>query len=93
MERLTKASESKNVYIVDDSKIEHLESGYTGYSINKLAQFENMYDDLKAKQVEIAKELEKLRSEGKTHTVKFKQLLTNKMTNSNIISLFEVYGL
>jgi hypothetical protein len=46
-----------------------------------------------SKQSEISKELEKLRSEGKTHSVKLKQLLANKMTNSNILMLFKTYGL
>ena len=58
-----------------------------------MAKFENIYDDLISKQSEISKELEKLRLEGKTHSVKFKQLFANKITNNNIIILFETYGL
>ncbi|HEX3010845.1 MAG TPA: hypothetical protein VHQ70_02255 [Syntrophomonadaceae bacterium] len=80
-------------YVVDNSKVQHDVNGYSGDAVTKLAKFENIYDDLLSKQSEITKELEKLRLEGKTRTVKFKQLLANKMANSNIIILFETYGL
>lgn len=93
MSRLTRVLDSKDLYVVDDTKIQHDENGYFGEAISKLAKYENIYDDLIAKQNEISKELEKLRFEGKTHSVKFKQLLANKLTNSNILILFETYGL
>lgn len=93
MNRLTRMSDSNNLYVVDNTKIQHAVNGYFGDAVCKLAKFENIYDDLVSKQVELSKELEKLRFDGKTHTVKFKQLLTNKLTNSNIIALFESYGL
>ncbi|MDV3429685.1 MAG: hypothetical protein LIR50_22255 [Bacillota bacterium] len=93
MDRLTRKSDSDDSYIADDTKVYHDENGYSGDAISKLAKFENFYDDLILKQSEISKELEKLKSESKTHTVKFKQLLTNKLTNNNIIMLFETYGL
>lgn len=92
MDRLTRKLDSSN-YFVDDTKVQHDENGYTGDVINKLAKFENTYDDLISKQSEISKELEKLRCEEKTHTVKFRQLLTDKLTNSNILSLFRSYEL
>ena len=93
MNRLTRALDSNNFYVADDTKVQHDVNGYCGDAISKLAKFENIYDDLISKQSEISKELEKLRLEGKTHSVKFKQLLTNKITNNNIIILFETYGL
>jgi hypothetical protein len=43
-----------NIYIVDD--IKHDTNGYSGVAIDKLAKFENLYDDLIAKQNEIAEE-------------------------------------
>lgn len=93
MNRLTRALDSKNVYVVDDTKVQHDANGYSGDAINRLAKFENIYVDLIRKQSEISKELEKLRLEGKTHSVKFKQLLANKVTDRNIITLFETYEL
>lgn len=92
MDRLTRAIEN-GVYAVDDGKIQLSNDGYSGEAINKLAKFENIYDDLVSKQSVISMEMERLRAEGKTHTVKFKQLLANKLTNSNIITIFEMYGL
>jgi small subunit ribosomal protein S3 len=41
----------------------------------------------------IAAQLEKLREEDKIHTVKFKQLLAEKLTVGNILTLFRTYGL
>lgn len=92
MDRFTKVLDN-NFYVVDDTKVQHNSNGYSGDAVNRLAKFENIYDDLMLKQNEITKELEKLRTEGKTHTVKFKQLLANKLTNSNILMVFEDYGL
>lgn len=93
MNRLTRALDGNNLYVVEDSKIQHDVNGYSGDAINKLAKFENFYDNLISKQSEITKELEKLKLEGKTRSVKFKQLLANKLTNSNIIILLKTYGL
>lgn len=93
MVRLTRALDSNKLYVVDDTKVQHDENGYSGDAVSKLAKFENFYDDLISKQSEISKELEKLRLEGKTHSVKFKQLLVNKITNNDIMLLFETYGL
>ena len=88
-----RALDSNNFYVVDDTKVQHHLNGYSGDAISKLAKFENIYDDLISKQSEISKELEKLRLEGKTHSVKFKQQLADKITNNNIIILFKTYGL
>lgn len=93
MARLTRALDISGFYVVDDDKVNHDVNGYSGDAINKLAKFENIYDDLIANQREISKELEKLRLEGKMNSVKFKQLLANKMTNNNIIILCKTYGL
>ena len=90
MNRLTRASGSNNFY-VDDTKVQHDENGYFGDAVSKLAKFENIYEDLISKQIELSRELDKLKVEGKTHCVKFKQLLANKLTNNNIIILFETY--
>lgn len=92
MDRFTKVL-NNNFYVVDDTKVKRDKNWYSGDAINRLAKFENIYDDLVLKQNEITKELEKLRIEGKTHTVKFKQLLSNKLTNSNILMVFGDYGL
>lgn len=93
MERLTRVLENSSSYFVDDTKIRHDISGYSGEAVMKLAKFENMYESLVEKQNQIVKEMEKLKSEGKTNSVRFKQLLVNKITNKDMIALFETYGL
>lgn len=92
MNRLTKKTKGNKYYIIDNTKIQHDKNGYYGEAVDKLARLENIYDNLTARQAEIAKELERLRAEGKTNTVKFKQLLAEKITNNNILVLFEVHG-
>jgi hypothetical protein len=89
MLRLTRALESNASYIVDDDLIIREECGYSGDAINRLARYENTIDDLLASQIEIAKGLEKLRNEGKTHSVKFRELMVKKLTNSHILVLFD----
>lgn len=92
MNRLTRLLDNNNFYVVDDA-IQHDANGYSGDAISKLAKFQNIYDDLISRQIEISKQIEKLRLEGKTHSVTFKQLMVSKLTNNNIIKLFETYGL
>lgn len=48
MERLTRSSSNNEFYIVDDDKVSHDANGYSGAAIEKLAKFENIYDDLVA---------------------------------------------
>jgi len=93
MTRLTRISDNNEAYIVDDGKVDHDVNGYSGDAINKLAKFENIYDDLVANQREISKELEGLRNEGKMHSTKFRELMVKKLTNSNVITLFKAYDL
>lgn len=92
MERLTRML-VKDFYVVNDLTLNHDVNGYTGEAITRLAKFENIYEDLLASQIQIPKELEKLRNDGKTKSVRFKELMVQKMTNANIINLFKKYGL
>ena len=91
MERFTKTV-GNYFYIADEEKIRRDANGYTGDAVTRLAKFENIYEDLLKKQEAIAKEMEQLRLEGKTNTIRFKQNLANKLLNSQILALFESYG-
>jgi hypothetical protein len=91
MTRLTRVLDN-GIYVVDDAKVRHDADGYSGEAITRLAGLENMYEELVSKQEEISKELERLRSEDKMHSVKFKQLLANKLLNNNILILLKTYG-
>ncbi|CEG28839.1 hypothetical protein [Bacillus sp. B-jedd] len=61
--------------------------------IDRLAQFENFHEALLSQQLELEKELEKLRADDKTRTVRFKQLLANKLTNQNILIQLKTFGI
>lgn len=93
MTRLTSHMDNPDTYIVAESLVHHEVSGYSGEAIQKLARFENVLDDLVASQIEIAGKMEILRHEGKTHSVKFKELMVKKLMNNNILILFKFYGL
>jgi len=91
MERLTKKID-KSIFI-EESEITKDQKGYSGEAIERLAKFENMFFDLLSKQEELSKELEKLRLVDKTKSVKFRQLLTDKLTNNNVLILLKSYGI
>ncbi len=101
MERLTKEIDKK-VYITESKNLQQVQGinkekactdGYSGEAINKLAKFENLYEYLILSQEETIEKIEKLRKEGKTNTVTFKQLLAKKMTNENFLNLFHIYDI
>lgn len=98
MNRLTKQAKilddySAEAYIVDYAAIVPTPGGYTGDAIEKLARFENFYDDLVNEQAKLADELALLRSEGKEKSVQFKELLTRKLVNINTMIFLKNYGL
>jgi hypothetical protein len=59
----------------------------------RLVQLQKMIDDLIAEQEKIAQQLMDLRSQGKGKTAQFRQLFTKKLSNANVLSLLESYGL
>lgn len=83
-------------YMVDTDKIKQTidgPAGYSGEAIEKLAKFENFYDDLIEKQNQISIELEMLRNEGKEKSVRFREIFGNKLMNNNTLILLKAYGL
>lgn len=90
MERMTRLMEG--TYYLDVALIQD-EQGYFGKAIDRLATFENIVDDLTTGQVRISEELEKLRSEGKEKSVRFKELMVKKLTNVNTMMLLKSYGI
>jgi len=84
MERLTNKTEQNN-YTINVSQLNE--------AVERLALFENIYEDLLKSQNEIHTELERLRKEDKTKTVKFKELMVKKLTNNNMIIQFNMYGI
>lgn len=91
MARLTIISD--NGYVIDKNTLQQTDKGYTGDAIEKLARFENLIEDLLNSQRQIPIELEMLRNEGKTKSVRFRELMVKKITNANLLDLFKIYSL
>jgi hypothetical protein len=83
VDRYTKKENSK--YIIDNEKYED--------AINKLAEFENIIDELLLKQEEISKELDILRKAEQSKSYKFRDLLGHKLINSSLITIFKSHNL
>ena len=62
-------------------------------ALERLARFEDMALGLEAEQGDIAARLAALREQGKDKTVQFRELLAQKLTNSNLRLLLERYRL
>ena len=56
--------------------------------MDRLEKFERALKDILAEYDNLGKELEKLRSEGKNKTTKFRELLGKKLVYSMIITIF-----
>lgn len=61
--------------------------------MDRLEKFERALKDILAEYDNLGKELEKLRSEGKNKTTKFRELLGKKIVYSMIITIFRRYDL
>ncbi|HEX3031452.1 MAG TPA: hypothetical protein VHS59_04325 [Bacillota bacterium] len=92
MDRMTRPL-GNGSYIVDADKVKCDAQGCSGEAMDRLARFENFYSDLVAGQIKTVEDMEKLRSEGKTKSVRFRELMVKKMTDSNLIDLLKFYGL
>ncbi|MDD6824660.1 MAG: hypothetical protein PUE12_00850 [Oscillospiraceae bacterium] len=56
-------------------------------------KFERMMQSVLVSYNSIVEKMDKLKQEGKTNTVTYKQLMAEKLKNQNIILLYKVYGL
>ena len=59
----------------------------------RLASYEGIYGELAASMVAIPDELEKLKADGKGKTVRYRELLGQKLLNQQIAALFERHGI
>lgn len=67
--------------------------GATEAAARKLAAFEEMQQAVRAERDEVCGRLERLRAEGKTKSVTFQQLLSEKLLLTNLIDRFGLWGL
>ena len=56
-------------------------------------KFEKMLQSIKDQYSDTEDKMEKLKAEGKTKTVTYKQLMTNKLTLGNMLALYKIYDL
>ena len=84
MERYTKREADGRVSVPPEQLDQALE---------RLARFEDMALGLEAEQGDIAARLAALREQGRDKTVQFRELLAQKLTNSNLRLLLERYRL
>lgn len=92
MERLTREIAQKT-YVTDGINVKPANGAYAGKAIDRLARFENFYENLKSNQEEVIRKMEPLRKEGKTETVTFRRLMAEKIMNENLISRLGIYGI
>ena len=59
----------------------------------RLASFEKMLSAITCEHQDMIVKMDKLKEEGKTKSVTYMQLLTRKLMYTNILSLYEIYGL
>lgn len=64
----------------------------SGAAAVRLAAFEDACERLTARQGEIAARMETLKAQGKQKTAQFRELFGEKLTNQNILALWESCG-
>jgi hypothetical protein len=93
MDRLTKWSGPGGQATVDAGRIV-LDGGVaTGDAVERLARFEDVCGELVADQVDVARQLVRLRGEGRAKTVQFRELMARKLTNQYLLILLEKHGI
>ncbi len=80
-------------YLLGEQKIELGPLGYTGEAVDRLGVFEDILEDLFAAQERLSAQMEQLRAQGKTKSFQFRELMGKKLVNSNILSIFQTYGI
>ena len=61
--------------------------------VQRLAAFESVYQELRDSRTTIPAEMEKLKAAGKEKTVRYRELLGQKLMNSQIVALFTRHGI
>lgn len=91
MNRLTKRTETGAVAAASD--IEERPDGHGGAAVERLAQYEDMVDELLRRQREIPVVLEQLRREGKDKSYRFREEFAKKLVAEQFIMLLDEFGL
>lgn len=92
MVRFTKAAEDGSRYFVEESSIYRRDGGYRGLAIDKLAMFENCFEDLLRSQDELLNEMKLLRKQKEIQSDRFRRLMIQKKLQGNLIAHMRQYG-
>lgn len=90
MERYTEPS-AQGIYHLAPAQVQLQDGRITGPAVERLAAFENLYENLLRQQEEISQKLEVLRGQGKTNSYQFRELMGKKLMNSHTLSLIALY--
>jgi hypothetical protein len=72
----------------------HMTGGFAqGEVIERLALYEDLCEELQARQQALALQMETLRAEGREKSVKFRELFAQKLTNAAFLSVLQAKGL
>lgn len=83
MERLTQ-KQADGSYAAVDSEAN---------AMQRLGRFEDFVADMEGRQQTLADQLEELRATGKKNSARFKELLGQKLMESNTLVLLKTYGI
>lgn len=61
--------------------------------MDRLERFERMLADVTANYADTVEKMSRLKAEGKEKTATYRQLMGNKLTYKNVLTLYETYGL
>ena len=89
LEKLTFQKDNRN-YI---RELQQDEFGYYGKAIDRLAAIEDLYEDLKKQEQEIAVRLAKFHRERKTKGYMFQETLALKTLNDKLLNLLASHGI
>jgi hypothetical protein len=93
MERLTRQSRKEGPYLTDRIAGEHPDGGYHGEAVEKLARFENLYEDLLEKKKVLRQDLEDLVKNDRLRTYEYTERYAEKLMNDALLELCETHGL
>lgn len=90
MKRLTQTGPDGRP-VIPDSCLTPTEQGAAGEAADKLAKLESMCEALKQEQTLLSEKMDSLRLEGKSRTCQFRELASQKLLNTNLITLLKSY--
>lgn len=90
--RLT-TKQPDHTHLVPADLIASSADGVGGPAIERLAAFEDLYEEIMKRQQAYTEQMEQLRAQGKQNSHQFKEIMGKKLMNAHIISLFMAYGI